>query len=131
MLKKTKLEVLLTVSPVPLAASVHHVLTATEYSKSVSWAAAGMASKESNYIDYFPSPEIITHPIFWIMFFAPIMRSVVPERVATVMKLFFSDWARVFGAPQIEDPGAVGMELTITVEPDVKCEEELLNALAA
>lgn len=89
MLKKTKLEVLLTVSPVPLAASVHHVLTATEYSKSVSWAAAGMASKESNYIDYFPSLEIITHPIFQCMFFAPIMRSVVPEGVATVMKLFF------------------------------------------
>ncbi|WP_420013365.1 GSCFA domain-containing protein [Tateyamaria sp.] len=131
--KNPKLKVLLTVSPVPLTATASgaHVLTATQYSKSVLRAVAGMAAEGSKHVDYFPSFEIITHPIFRGMFFAPNMRSVVPEGVTTVMKHFFADQARVFGAPRM---GKTRKRIAAVVpkgEEDIKCEEELLNAFAA
>lgn len=131
--KNPKLKVLLTVSPVPLTATASgaHVLTATQYSKSVLRAVAGMAAEASKHVDYFPSFEIITHPIFRGMFFAPNMRSVVPEGVATVMKHFFADQARVFGAPKAGKLRKQATKPQITGEQDVKCEEELLNAFAA
>ncbi|MEL6620403.1 MAG: GSCFA domain-containing protein [Pseudomonadota bacterium] len=128
--RNRKLRVLLTVSPVPLTATAtgQHVLTATQYSKSVLRAAAGFAADRFDWVDYFPSFEIITHPIFRGMFFAPNMRSVVPEGVATVMKHFFADQERVFGAPRTK-PAKV--DTAPAAEGDVKCEEELLNAFAA
>jgi hypothetical protein len=130
--KNPKLKVLLTVSPVPLTATASdaHVLMATQYSKSVLRAVAGMAAAESRHIDYFPSFEIITHPIFRGMFFAPNMRSVVPEGVATVMKHFFADQVRVFGEPKAT---IVKKKLPVTsptIEKEIECEEELLNAFA-
>ncbi len=128
--KNPNLRVLLTVSPVPLTATAsgQHVLTATQYSKSVLRAAAGFAADRFDWVDYFPSFEIITHPVFRGMFFAPNMRSVVPEGVATVMKHFFADQARVFGEVKAPTPKA---DTTPAAETDVKCEEELLNAFAA
>lgn len=131
--KNRRLKVLLTVSPVPLTATAsgQHVLTATQYSKSVLRAVAGMACEEFKWIDYFPSFEIITHPIFRGMFFAPNMRSVVPEGVATVMRHFFEDQTRAFGAQvSADEPPAVAPVVPAPQE-DVKCEEELLNAFAA
>ena len=124
------LKVLLTVSPVPLTATAsgQHVLTATSHSKSVLRALAGQLEAESSFVDYFPSYEIITHPVFRGMFYAPNMRSVEAQGVATVMQHFFADQARVFGPVKSRHkrkaaPGAVPFE-------DVKCEEELLGALA-
>ncbi len=131
--KNPKLKILLTVSPVPLTATAsgQHVLTATQYSKSVLRAVAGMAAEDSAWIDYFPSFEIITHPIFRGMFFAPNMRSVVPEGVATVMKHFFADQARVFGGAAPRSPQETPAPAMPEGEEEVKCEEELLNAFAA
>lgn len=133
--KNPKLRVLLTVSPVPLTATAsgQHVLTATQYSKSVLRAVAGMAAEDSRFIDYFPSFEIITHPIFRGMFFAPNMRSVVPEGVATVMKHFFADQERRFGPAKVAKRAKLSASAKATPAPaaDIKCEEELLNAFAA
>jgi len=55
-------KVLLTVSPVPLAATYEsrHVLVATTYSKSVLRVAAESAWRRFDWVDYFPSYEIIT-----------------------------------------------------------------------
>lgn len=127
--KNPKLRVLLTVSPVPLTATAsgQHVLTATQYSKSVLRAAAGFAADRFAWVDYFPSFEIITHPIFRGMFFAPNMRSVVPEGVATVMQHFFADQSRVFGEAKVPQRKATNPQ----TERDVQCEEALLNAFAA
>lgn len=129
--KNKRLKVLLTVSPVPLTATASgkHVLTATQYSKSVLRGVAGMAADDMQHVDYFPSYEIITHPIFRGMFFAPNMRSVEPEGVATVMKHFFADQARVFGAAHAT-PMARAVPVAASTD-DIKCEEELLNAFAA
>lgn len=131
--KNPNLKVLLTVSPVPLTATAsgQHVLTATQYSKSVLRAVAGMACEDKGWIDYFPSFEIITHPIFRGMFFAPNMRSVVPEGVATVMKHFFADQTRVFGEAKQARVQQSNPQPAQGIEDDIKCEEELLNAFAA
>lgn len=126
-----KLRVLLTVSPVPLTASAsgHHVLTATSYSKSVLRAIAGQVEAEQKWVDYFPSYEIITHPVFRGMFYAPNMRSVEPQGVETVMGHFFADQERAFGPVRAARKGK-GRPAADSAEGDVKCEEELLGAFA-
>ncbi|AJX31094.1 GSCFA domain-containing protein [Burkholderia oklahomensis] len=57
-----RVNVLLTVSPVPLIATYENknALVATTYSKSVLRVAAEMACNEFDWVDYFPSYEIIT-----------------------------------------------------------------------
>lgn len=85
------LRVLLTVSPVPLTATATggHALTATTYSKSVLRAVAGQLAQELDYVDYFPSYEIVTGFPFKAAFFEPNLRSVTPEGVDFVMGQFF------------------------------------------
>ncbi|WP_299695142.1 GSCFA domain-containing protein [uncultured Tateyamaria sp.] len=130
--KRPKLRILLTVSPVPLTATASgkHVLTATHYSKSVLRAVAGMTADRYPFVDYFPSYEIITHPVFRGMFFAPNMRSVVPEGVATVMKHFFADQIAAF--PDLRELRVIPdkAQTTPVAEEDLRCEEVLLDAFA-
>ncbi len=131
--KNPKLKVLLTVSPVPLTATASgkHVMTATTYSKSVLRAVAGLAADESTHVDYFPSYEIITHPIFRGMYFAPNMRSVEPAGVATVMQHFFADQARKFGPPPLTEAASKKKPpKKPRITEDVRCEEEMLDAFA-
>jgi hypothetical protein len=123
---------LLTVSPVPLTATAsgHHVLTATSYSKSVLRAIAGQMTAEFKFIDYFPSYEIITNPVFRGMFFGPNMRSVEQAGVDTVMRHFFADQARVFGAAEPKRQKKIKAHVAKPRKEDVQCEEELLGAFA-
>jgi len=127
-----RLRVLLTVSPVPLTATAtpQHVLTATSYSKSVLRALAGELALKYRYVDYFPSYEIITHPVFRGMFFAPNMRSVEAAGADTVMGHFFADQARVFGAVAPKPAPRSARESTPDVDDGLRCEEEMLGAFA-
>lgn len=81
---------LFTVSPVSLVAtfSDRHVLSATTYSKSVLRVAAETIVREHQGVDYFPSYEIITGPQSRGRYFDQDLRSVLPEGVAQVMKVF-------------------------------------------
>ncbi len=125
-------KVLLTVSPVPLTATAsgQHVLTATTYSKSVLRAAAGAIADGDENVDYFPSYEIITSPVFGGRFYADNMRSVTSEGVNHVMTCFFDDLSARFGdsaptaeaAPCPTRPGDDRAE----AEADIRCEEEML-----
>ena len=84
---------LLTVSPVPLAATAtnDHVLVATTYSKSVLRAVAGELCSELDDVYYFPSYEIVvSHPSRG-MFYEPDLRNVNPSGVDYVMTHFFSE----------------------------------------
>ena len=117
---------ILTISPVPLTAtkSNNHVLVATMESKSILRAVAGQLATNNSYIDYFPSYEIITSPIFKGVFFEPNQRNINPHGVNYVMDSFFKCLENKFGKSQ-----------TVTSEtPDKKantnevCEEELLEA---
>jgi hypothetical protein len=134
-----RLRVLLTVSPVPLTATAsgQHVLTATSHSKSLLRAVAGELAASLPQVDYFPSYEIITHPAYRGRFYAPNLRSVLPEGVDHVMTCFFRDQAAAFGgaippvAAAPAPPEAVpAPEPEISEADALRCEEELLAAFA-
>jgi hypothetical protein len=85
------LRVLLTVSPVPLTATAsgQHVLLASTQAKSVLRAVAGQLAAEHDYIDYFPSYELITAAPFAGAHYLPNGRDVSSSGVAFVMQHFF------------------------------------------
>lgn len=101
---------LLTVSPVPLAATAtqNHVLVATTYSKSVLRAVAGELSEDIADIHYFPSYEIISSHPGRGMFFEPDLRNVNMSGVDYVMRHFFTgplatEFGTVAESPKEED----------------------------
>jgi hypothetical protein len=86
-----QIKMLLTVSPVPLAATAapgQHVLSATMRSKSILHAAAGYFQSLHDDVDYFPSYEIVSHPGLNRQMFDDDRRSVLPEGVDFVMQHF-------------------------------------------
>ncbi len=85
------LKVLLTVSPVPLTATAgdDHVLVATTYSKSVLRAVAGVLAQGHDFIDYFPSYEMIASPWTRGFFYEANLRGVNMGGVDAVMRIFF------------------------------------------
>lgn len=134
------LNLLLTVSPVPLTATAsgQHVLTATSHSKSLLRAVASELALTQARVDYFPSYEIITHPAYGGRFYAPNLRSVLPEGVDHVMNSFFRDQAAAFGAAQAVPPAPplaepepeVPAEPELSEAEELRCEEEILAAFA-
>lgn len=118
-----KMRFLLTVSPVPLVAtaSADQVVVATTYSKSVLRAAAGHLSHMFDFVDYFPSYEIIASTPMRGMFFNPDMRTVASHGVDHVMKQFFSEHTPPKAPQRPTRPG------TANKDPEkIACEEELL-----
>ena len=129
------LHVILTVSPVPLTAthSGQHVLVATMQSKSVLRAVAGEAAAAFDFVDYFPSYEMISSPVFRGTFFEPNLRSVNAAGVDFVMDTFFECLAARFGASTASADGAAAPGSASEAQlrrqrEDVVCEEELLGA---
>lgn len=88
-----RIKFILTVSPVPLAATAtdNHVLTATTYSKAVLRAAAGEITRRCQDVDYFPSYEVISSSYVENSPFDDTGRNVLPEAVEKVMKYFFAE----------------------------------------
>jgi len=86
---------ILTVSPVPVAASYpgDHVLSANTYSKSVLRAAAGEIARSHSRCSYFPSYEIITGMYNRGGYFEPDLRSITPAGVEHVMRVFLRQHA--------------------------------------
>jgi hypothetical protein len=137
------LKFLLTVSPVPLTATAtdKNVLVATTYSKSTLRAVAGDVAAAHDFVDYFPSYEIITAPPYRGIFFEPNMRSVAPEGVAFVMRNFFECLGEKPHAQEADESTAkaarrarkrarrlaVGNKRS-RQDDDVACEDELLDA---
>lgn len=113
------LKFLLTVSPVPLTAtnSGDHVLVATSASKAILRAATESARRKFDFVDYFPSFEIINAPVFKGTFFQPNQRQVHEAGVSFVMDNFF----RALELPEVTDTPETSAQ-------DVVCEEELLAA---
>ncbi len=122
------LRILLTVSPVALAATASggHVLTATTGSKAILRAVAGHLAGSRDDTDYFPAYEIITSPVYGGRFLAPDQRQVTPEGVAFVMDSFFRDMAARF--PESAAPAPPEPRAPLRSRGDTICEEELLAA---
>jgi hypothetical protein len=122
-------KVLLTVSPVPLTATMsgNHVLVATTESKSILRAIAGDIRQQFDFVDYFPSYEIITSAPFRAVYFEPNQREVNHTGVTHVMSVFFKCLSGKFGPYKPTPPSA---RLPPRKVDDVICEEELLSAFA-
>lgn len=83
-------KILLTVSPVPLAATYEHrhVSVASMASKSILRAAVETVVQAHDHVDYFPSFEIFYTPGIGNGYFSSDMRHVLPEGVEHAMKIF-------------------------------------------
>ncbi len=110
---------LLTVSPVPLTATAErrHVLLSTMHSKSILRAVAGELARRFDFVDYFPSYEIVMSPPFRGMFFQNNMRTVHEQGVDFVMSHFFSQH-RPDATDRLEAEG----------DNELLCDEVLLEA---
>lgn len=124
-----------TVSPVPLTATMsgNHVLIATIESKSILRSVACHLSKIFDFVDYFPSYEIINSPPFRGTFFESNQRNVNKIGVNHVMNQFFGALNKKF--PEISKIGSSTTNNTDQVKEikafeDSICEEEILNAFA-
>jgi GSCFA family len=93
--------IVLTVSPVPLAATYEnrHVLLSTTWSKAVLRIVAEKAVRQFDLCAYFPSYEIITSPHLRGRYFADDCREVLPAGVDHVMRVF----RKTFVGPQTGD----------------------------
>jgi hypothetical protein len=126
-------KILLTVSPVPLAATYEdrHVWASTAYSKATLLAAARDVAAEHDMVDYFPSYEVITSPSTEGRYMEDDLRSVREIGVAHVMRLFRAHYlsdesgasnrvarSQTFSQDRIDNQRAVSAVL---------CEEELLD----
>lgn len=131
-------KIILTVSPVPLAATAElgaHVLSATTYSKSVLRVAAEMLRQQFDHVHYFPSYEIITGAFNRGAYYAPDLRNVLENGVAHVMRLFMAHAAGQGAAAPSSAPTPAGrmsdavdqqMELAAQLI-EVECDEVALD----
>jgi hypothetical protein len=116
-----RLRFLLTVSPIPLAATAsgHHVLTATTYSKSVLRAVAGDLVQNYDFVDYFPSFEVVSSHPFKGAFFDSNGRDVTEAGVNHVMGMFARDFC-ILDQDKSDE--------SVEVSPqDLFCEEQVLD----
>jgi hypothetical protein len=141
-----KIKFLLTVSPVPLTATMsgNHVLVATSESKAVLRAVAGALTSQLPYVDYFPSFEIINATPFRGTFFEANQRNVNPAGVNHVMKQFFECLTSKFPLDNTLSTisGRIQAHKKIDIIPasrfqkrhfnadDAICEEELLETFS-
>lgn len=125
------IRVLLTVSPVPLIATYEdrHVLTATVYSKAVLRVAAETIMRKLDWVDYFPSYEIITGSFNAGAYYQPDAREVTESGVAHVMRCFARHY---LGAPDKQQPDTA---LRTDASParlsaaDIVCDEEAIDQI--
>lgn len=128
--------VIFTVSPVPLIATYEprHVLVSTTLSKSVLRAAAQEVVDAEPACAYFPSYEIITGHYNKGAYFDSDLRSVTPDGVAHVMRLFMQHCARSeAGAPDAggNDADTADLRRELDELGRVICDEEAIDPASA
>lgn len=128
-----KIRVLLTVSPVPLTATAtdNHVLAATTYSKSVLRAVAEETAIQHDFVEYFPSYEMITGAPFCADAYASNLRSVRRPAIDRVMSVFFGAYDGL-SKPDMDAPEPIAkVEVDQMDEADdLICEEMRLEMFA-
>lgn len=125
------LKIILTVSPVPLAATAEnrHVLVSTTLSKAILRLAAEEIVKTNQNIAYFPSYEIITGIFNRGSYFAKDLRSVTEDGVAHVMDLFFKHATdSLVTEKKLRSDSEISEELDeAAMVAEVLCDERLLD----
>ncbi|SMF99505.1 GSCFA domain-containing protein [Burkholderia singularis] len=136
-----RVNVLLTVSPVPLIATYENqnVLVATTYSKSVLRVAAQTACNEFDWVDYFPSYEIITGHYNAGRYYESDLREVNNLGVSHAMRCFLKHYTTSGARPAAEFAQAVQPALPDAPLDDahaapsigsVICDEELIERVS-
>jgi len=117
-------KILLTVSPVPLAATASdkNVLYSTIHSKSILRSVCSYLYEKHEFIDYFPSFEIFCNPWSSEDYYEDNRRDVSAEGVEVAMNLFFSSFKLKLIKHESEQKPNPNDEKFDTV-----CEEEILN----
>lgn len=128
------IKVLLTVSPVPLIATYEdrHVLASTTYSKSVLRVSAQECVDRLDWVDYFPSYEIMTSSSTGGMYYESDFREVAPRGVAHAMRCFVRNYVEASDKVLPEDPPIYTDPVrhsATTTAPDLICDEEAIDAI--
>ena len=120
-----QVKVMLTVSPVPLIATFEprHVLVSNTYSKAVLRVAAEAMLRRFDWVDYFPSFEIITGNFNDSAYFEADYRSINALGVDHAMRCFIEHYAQ--GRKRREPDPSV--HLPGSEDTDVICDEEALD----
>lgn len=121
--------VLLTVSPVPLIATFEdrHVLVSTTLSKATLRLAAEEATKSFDFVDYFPSYEIITGSPTGGLYYEDDQREVNHLGVAHAMRVFAAHYLEgVAPLPRRDDAHRTG-QVAPQPDRDVICDEEAID----
>jgi hypothetical protein len=128
-------KVLLTVSPVPLVATMteRHILQATVYSKSVLRAAAEEISLTNPSVSYFAAYEIAVATLNAQNYFAGDKRSATEALVSHVMRSFFGRFAPGVSFRSMSEAATVPLAAEAPATPaQVVCDEQAIaEALAA
>lgn len=136
--RRPEMKFLVTVSPVPLAATAEdsHVLSATIHSKSILRAVAGALATRFEDVDYFPSYELISTPFFG-NFYDESKREVTSEGVDMAMATFIREHGGVSptAKPEVDLEGRgqppARSALVPAQDPEAAiCEDILLEAFA-
>jgi hypothetical protein len=128
-----KARFILTVSPVPLAATAEdqHVLVSTTLSKSVLRVACDeIVRSQPSRLGYFPSYELITGSFNRGRYFGTDLRSVTDEGVGHVMRLFMKHVAgdtSISQTPRSSDDAALVRLSQLQAVQQVVCDEEMLD----
>jgi hypothetical protein len=120
--------VLLTVSPVPLVATYEnrHVLVATTYSKSVLRVVAEELTRAHDFVDYFPSFEIITGSFNHGAYYAADHREVTEPGVAHAMRCFLGNYLE--GVQKAKATPVVALPVAGGAPPsELICDEEAID----
>ena len=137
-----KMRIILTVSPVPLTATMSgkHILVANTESKSILRTVAGLIAHNRQIVDYFPSYEMISATPFKGIFYEPNQRNVNHAGVNHVMSMFFKCQIAKFPNQSNYDDrllknfnASENSSIQVTHNIAIKkanCEEELLDAFS-
>ena len=128
--RNKSINIVLTVSPVPLVATYKgsHVLSATTYSKSLLRVVAEEVAQTHDWVTYFPSYEIITGHYNAGLYFEPDMRNVSMRGVQHVMRNFMHELTPQSDGNQEQDQvHKVQSESRFNDIADLVCEENALD----
>jgi hypothetical protein len=124
-------KVILTVSPVPLIATYvnRHVLVSTVYSKSVLRVAAEMACRDRDWVEYFPSFEIITGNYNLGAYYENDLREVNDLGVGHAMRCFLTNYVLEGETVRAEHLSLSSTELLGQAPRDIVCDEEAIETI--
>lgn len=120
-----RMKVILTVSPVPLIATFENrsVLTSTVYSKSVLRVAAEEMAKSHDWVQYFPSFEVIAGAPTFSSYYASDLRQVRRSGVSHVMRLVMEHLVEKEASEEVGGKG----DFVSPSWSEVVCDEEAID----